>query len=55
VWLWASGLLLALALLARGSRRARDRSPQRIAYQGALGGLMLGGRWPCRSVRSSIT
>jgi cobalt/nickel transport system permease protein len=41
VWLWASGLLLALALLARGSRRARDQSPQRIAYQGALGGLML--------------
>jgi cobalt/nickel transport system permease protein len=41
VWLWASGLLLALALLARGSRRARDQSAQRIAYQGALGGLML--------------
>jgi cobalt/nickel transport system permease protein len=41
VWLWASGLLLALALLVRGSRLARDHSPQRIAYQGALGGLML--------------
>ncbi|MEK7824467.1 MAG: energy-coupling factor ABC transporter permease [Candidatus Eisenbacteria bacterium] len=41
VWVWGAGLLLALLLLVRGSRRARDHSPQRIAYQGALGGLML--------------
>jgi cobalt/nickel transport system permease protein len=41
VWLWGAGLLLALLLLVRSSRRARDDSPQRIAYQGALGGLML--------------
>ena len=41
VWLWAGGLALALLLLARGSRAARGRSPQHVAYQGALGGLML--------------
>ena len=41
VWLWAGGLALALLLLARASRLARGGSPQRIAYQGALGGLML--------------
>ena len=41
VWLWAGGLGLSLLLLARASRIARDQSPQRIAYQGALGGLML--------------
>lgn len=41
VWLWASGLVVAVALLARASRRARGQSPQRIAYQGAMGGLML--------------
>ncbi len=41
VWLWAGGLALALLLLARGSRAARGQTPQRIAYQGALGGLML--------------
>ena len=41
VWLWAGGLALALLLLARASRIARGQSPQRIAYQGALGGLML--------------
>jgi cobalt/nickel transport system permease protein len=40
-WVWGAGLLVALLLLVRGSRRARDHSPQRIAYQGALGGLML--------------
>lgn len=40
-WLWAGGLALALLLLARGSRAARGRTPQRVAYQGALGGLML--------------
>jgi cobalt/nickel transport system permease protein len=41
VWLWAGGLGLALLLLVRASRIARGQSPQRIAYQGALGGLML--------------
>jgi cobalt/nickel transport system permease protein len=41
VWLWAGGLALALLLLARASSIARGQSPQRIAYQGALGGLML--------------
>ncbi len=41
VWLWACALALALLLLARASRIARGHSPQRIAYQGALGGLML--------------
>jgi cobalt/nickel transport system permease protein len=39
--LWASGLVLALLLLARASHVSRTQSPQRIAYQGALGGLML--------------
>jgi len=41
LWLWAGGLALALLLVARASRLASGRSPQRIAYQGALGGLML--------------
>ncbi len=41
VWLWATGLALSLLLLVRASRIARGGSPQRIAYQGALGGLML--------------
>jgi len=41
VWLWAAGLALSLLLLVRASRIARGGSPQRIAYQGALGGLML--------------
>ena len=40
-WVWGSGLFVALLLLVRGSRRARVHSAQRIAYQGALGGLML--------------
>jgi len=39
--LWASGLVVALLLLARASHVSRTQSPQRIAYQGALGGLML--------------
>jgi cobalt/nickel transport system permease protein len=39
--LWASGLVLALLLLARASHLSRMQSPQRVAYQGALGGLML--------------
>jgi cobalt/nickel transport system permease protein len=41
VWLWVGGLLVAGLLLVRASRRARGQSPQKIAYQGALGGLML--------------
>jgi len=41
VWLWASGLVASLLLLVRASVMARGGSPQRIAYQGALGGLML--------------
>jgi cobalt/nickel transport system permease protein len=41
VWVWGPGLLVALLFLVLGSRRSRAQSPQRIAYQGALGGLML--------------
>lgn len=41
VWLWLAGLLAAVALLVRASRRASGQSPQRIAYQGAMGGLVL--------------
>jgi cobalt/nickel transport system permease protein len=41
VSVWGAGLLLALLLLMGTARRARAQSPQRIAYQGALGGLML--------------
>lgn len=37
-WLWVPALALVLALLATVGR---VRTPQRIAYQGALGGLML--------------
>jgi ABC-type Co2+ transport system permease subunit len=39
--LWAPGLALALIALVWSARAARDRSPKRIALQGALGGLML--------------
>src|SRR5262247_1852729 len=39
--LWVAGLVVALLLLARASYVSRAQSPQRIAYQGALGGLML--------------
>lgn len=38
VWLWVAGWLVTLALLWRTGRHA---TPQTIAYQGALGGLML--------------
>jgi cobalt/nickel transport system permease protein len=38
VWLWAPALLLVLVLLALSNRSA---TPQTVAYQGALGGLML--------------
>ena len=37
-WLWVPALAVTLLLLATVGRA---RSPQRIAYQGALGGLML--------------
>jgi len=39
--LWAPGLALALALLAWTGRAAGRGAPKVIAYQGALGGLML--------------
>ncbi|HEY3215186.1 MAG TPA: energy-coupling factor ABC transporter permease [Candidatus Eisenbacteria bacterium] len=38
LWLWGPGLLLVLGMLALASRSA---TPQRVAYQGALGALML--------------
>jgi cobalt/nickel transport system permease protein len=38
VWLWLAGWLVTLGLLWRSGRHA---TPQTIAYQGALGGLML--------------
>lgn len=41
IWLWLAGLVVALALLVRASRQARSANPQRIAWQGALGALML--------------
>jgi len=37
-WLWVSGLALALLLLWRSTRGI---TPRQVAYQGALGGLML--------------
>lgn len=40
-WAWGAGLAVALLVLLRASRLARDLSPQCIAYQGALGALML--------------
>jgi cobalt/nickel transport system permease protein len=40
-WLWGAGLVLALLLLFRSSHGAHARSPRHVAYQGALGGLML--------------
>jgi cobalt/nickel transport system permease protein len=41
VLLWAPGLALALLVLVVGARALRGTSPQRLAYQGALGALML--------------
>lgn len=38
LWLWAGGLVLSLLLLVGSSRGAPS---QRVAYQGALGGMML--------------
>ena len=39
--LWAPGLALALLLLLVGAWFSRGRSPQQLAYQGALGALVL--------------
>jgi len=39
--LWGPGLALAALLALMTARAARDRAPQRIALQGALGALML--------------
>jgi cobalt/nickel transport system permease protein len=39
--LWAPGLVLALALLLVAVRRTQRDASRRLAYQGALGGLML--------------
>ncbi|HEY2953824.1 MAG TPA: energy-coupling factor ABC transporter permease [Candidatus Eisenbacteria bacterium] len=39
--LWGPGLALALVLLALAGRAGGRDAPKRIAYQGALGGLML--------------
>jgi cobalt/nickel transport system permease protein len=41
VLLWAPGLGLALLLLVLGARVLRGVSPQRLAYQSALGALVL--------------
>ena len=41
VLLWAPGLGLALLLLVLGARTLRGASPQRLAYQSALGALVL--------------
>ena len=41
VLLWAPGLGLALLLLVLGARVLRGASPQRLAYQSALGALVL--------------
>ena len=41
VGLWAPGLGLALLLLLLGARLLRRASPQQLAYQGALGALVL--------------
>lgn len=41
VLLWAPGLGLALLLLVLGARVLRGMSPQRLAYQSALGALVL--------------
>jgi cobalt/nickel transport system permease protein len=40
LWIWLPGLIIAVVLLVVGARTTHP-SPQRIAYQGALGGLML--------------
>jgi cobalt/nickel transport system permease protein len=39
--LWGPGLALALLLLLAGAWVLRSRSPQQLAYQGALGALVL--------------
>ena len=40
-WLWGPALALALTLLAVAGRAQRGDGPQGIAYQGAMGALML--------------
>ncbi len=40
-WLWGPALALALVLLAVSGRSQRHAGPQGIAYQGAMGALML--------------
>lgn len=41
VWLWAGGLLLALALLALGARFAGASRSAGVAFRGAIGGIVL--------------
>jgi len=40
-WLWGAGWAAAVLVLIALWRVQRDRSPQRLAYEGALGALML--------------
>ena len=41
VWLWAPALLVAVSLLVGSTRALLPAMPQRVAYQGALGALVL--------------
>jgi cobalt/nickel transport system permease protein len=41
LWLWGPGWALALVALVAMWRTQRDRAPQRVAYEGAIGALML--------------
>src|SRR5881296_2197690 len=41
VWLWGPGWAVAVLALVLMWRSQRDRSPRRVAYEGALGALML--------------
>ena len=41
VWLWGPAWLVTVVILIAVWRTQRDRTPQRIAYEGALGALML--------------
>jgi len=41
LWLWAPGLAVALIVLGLAARALRDAPRQRVAYQGALGALVL--------------
>jgi cobalt/nickel transport system permease protein len=40
-WLWAGGLAIALVLLALSARAGSAARPSSVAYQGALGGVVL--------------